>query len=60
MKNVQLNLSTNLDVLRMTAAPVDTEVIPSPLRPWWHGVENLTDLSVLLWEISLLGLFGQL
>lgn len=56
MKNVQLNLSTNLDVLGMTAAPV----IPSPLRPWWHGVENLTDLSVLLWEISLLGLFGQL
>lgn len=35
-----------MDVPWLMAAPVDTEVIPSLLRPLWLGVKNLTDLSV--------------
>lgn len=47
MKIVQLNLSTNMGVPWLMAAPGDTEVIPSLLRPLCHGIENLTDLSVI-------------
>lgn len=49
MRNVQLNLSANADVLWLMAAPVDTEVVESSglLRPLWQRNENLRGLSVI-------------
>lgn len=45
MRNVQLNLSANADVLCLMAAPVDTEVMESSglMRPLWQRNENLTE-----------------